>query len=190
MNANLFAHIVAVAEQLPDKPFLIEGTMQTTGRARSYDGFSIRFSPQGQVLAIRPGKSGGVLDANEPAPAGSPMEIVWRSKRGVPKKPALLLLNELLFAIDDSGIATCWDAKTGTVVWNERVGGNYSASPVAAGDRIYVCSEEGKITVLAASRTFAKLAENQLEDGFMATPAFSGDSLILRTKSALYRIGR
>ncbi|MBN9689901.1 MAG: PQQ-binding-like beta-propeller repeat protein [Verrucomicrobia bacterium] len=172
----------------------VEERTSHSGGTRPAVGLGLVFVPtgwsQGQVLAIRPGKSGEVLDANEPTPAGSPMEIVWRSKRGVPKKPALLLLNELLFAIDDSGIATCWDAKTGTVIWNERVGGNYSASPVAAGERIYVCSEEGKTTVLAASRTFAKLAENQLEDGFMATPALSGDSLILRTKSALYRIGR
>jgi outer membrane protein assembly factor BamB len=76
------------------------------------------------------------------------------------------------------------------MLWNERVGGNYSASPVAGPGRIYVCSEEGKVTVLAAGRTFQKLAENQLGDGFMASPALSGNSLILRSKSALYRIGK
>lgn len=170
-----------------------ERTSHSAG-TRPAVGFGMAFIPtgwsQGQILAIRPGKSGGVIDANAEVPADSPVQIVWRSKRGVPKKPSLLLLDDLLFAIDDNGVATCWEAQTGKMLWNERVGGNYSASPVAGPGRIYVCSEEGKVTVLAAGRTFQKLAENQLGDGFMASPALSGDSLILRSKSALYRIGK
>ena len=74
------------------------------------------------------------------------------------------------------------------MVWNERVGGNYSASPIAADGRLYFCSEEGKTVVVATGREFKKLAENTLEDGFMASPAVSGKALILRTKSALYRV--
>lgn len=145
----------------------------------------------GQVLAIRPGRDGAVVDANEAEgsrPAGAP-EIAWRSKRSVPKKPSLTLLDDLLFGLDDNGIATCWEAQTGEVIWNERIGGNYSASPIIADGHFYCFSEEGKVTVVSASRTFAKVAENQMEDGFMASPAVSGRSLILRTKSALYRIG-
>lgn len=169
-----------------------ERTSHSAG-TRPAIGFGLVFVPtgwsQGQVLAIRPGQKGEVIDANAAIPPDSQLQIIWRSKRGVPKKPALLRLDELLFGIDDSGIATCWEAQTGKVVWNERVGGNYSASPVAAEGRLYVCSEEGKTTVLAADRQFAKLAENLLEDGFMASPAISGKALFLRTKSALYRIG-
>jgi len=169
-----------------------ERTSHSAG-TRPAVGFGMVFVPtgwsQGQVLAIRPGKKGEVIDANAANPTNSQLQVVWRSKRGVPKKPSLLRLNDLLFAIGDDGVATCWEARTGEVVWNERVGGNYSASPVAADGRLYVCSEEGKTTVLAADRKFAILAENQLEDGFMASPAISGKSLFLRTKSALYRVG-
>jgi hypothetical protein len=68
------------------------------------------------------------------------------------------------------------------------IGGNYSASPLFAAGRIYFFSEEGKTTVIEASRQFKKLAENTLSDGFMASPAVSGGALYLRTRSHLYRI--
>ena len=168
-----------------------ERTSHSAG-TRPVVGFGMVFVPsgfsQGQVLAIRPGPKGSVLDANAETASDSALQVVWRSKRGVPKKPSLVLHKDLLLAIDDNGVATCWEAQTGTMVWNERVGGNYSSSPLLADGRFYVFSEEGKATVLAADRKFAKLAENTLEDGFMASPAVSGKSLILRTKTALYRI--
>ena len=116
-------------------------------------------------------------------------ERAWMTKRGVPKKPSLALVGELLFGIEDGGVATCWEAKTGNVVWNERIGGNYSASTLVAEGRVYFCSEEGKTTVIAAdTREFKKLAESQLGDGFMASPAVSGKALFLRSRSKLYRI--
>src|SRR5213075_289824 len=97
-------------------------------------------------------------------------------------------VGDLLFGMDDNGVATCWDAKNGETVWNERIGGNYSASPISAEGRLYFFSEEGKTTVVAADRQFKKLAENQLGDGFMASPAVSGKALFLRTRTELYRI--
>jgi outer membrane protein assembly factor BamB len=111
------------------------------------------------------------------------------TRRGVPKKPSLVLVGDLLFGVEDGGVATCWEARTGRVVWNERLGGNYSASLLAGEGRVYYFSEEGKTTVVAAdTRTFRKLAENQLGDGFMASPAVSGRALFLRSRSKLYRI--
>ena len=97
-------------------------------------------------------------------------------------------MGELLYAIEDNGTASCWEALTGKAVWSERLGGHYSASPLAAGGRIYFFSEEGKTTVVAAGREFKKLAENQLDDGFMASPAVCGKALFLRTRTSLYRI--
>jgi len=143
---------------------------------------------QGQVLAVKPGRSGESLDVNTDATENGSLKVVWRSKRNVPKKPALLFLDGLLYGIDDNGVATCWEAATGNTVWNERVGGNFSASPVSAAGRIYFCSEQGKTTVVATGRKFQKLAENQLGDGFMASPAIVGNALILRSKTGLYRV--
>ena len=155
-------------------------------------GHGLVFVPSGfsngQLLAVRPGKAGESVDANGEAPAASQLQVVWKSKRSTPKKPSLLLHEGLLFGIEDGGVATCWDAKTGDVVWNERVGGNHSASPLLASGRIYFFSEEGKTAVVAASREFKKLGENSLGDGYMASPAVHGNALILRSRTHLYRI--
>ena len=92
---------------------------------------------------------------------------------------------------DQGGLATCVNANSGEEVWSERLGGNYSASPIVANGRIYAFSEEGKAVVYNASpKGFQKIAENKLTDGFMASPAVAGNSLILRTKTHLYRIGK
>ncbi len=142
----------------------------------------------GQVLAIRPGNPGESLDANAGAKPATQLQIVWKAKKCVPKKPSLIFHDGLLFAIDDNGVATCWDATTGAVLWNERIGGNYSASPLLADGRLYFFSEEGRATVVAAGREFSKLGGGVLEAGFMASPAVSGKALFLRTKTHLYRI--
>ncbi len=148
---------------------------------------------RGILLAVDPGKLGGsgprVIDASEEA-KGSPdqLHLVWKTMRNVPNKPSVLLVDNLIFMIDDGGIASCLEAKTGVEVWRERVGGNYSASPAWAENRIYFFNEEGKTTVIDASREFKKLAENKLDDGFMASPAIAGRALYLRSKKNLYRI--
>ena len=168
-----------------------ERTSQAAGTCPAIGG-GLVFVPtgwsRGQVLAIRPGKKGEVVDANAADQAGSQLHIAWKTKKSVPKKPSLTFYEDLLFAIDDNGVATCWEGATGVVVWNERIGGNYSAAPLLADGHLYFFSEEGKATVVAASRDFAKLGENLLQNGFMASPAVSGKALFLRTKSHLYRI--
>src|SRR5439155_12001643 len=169
----------------------VEERTSHSGATRPLVGHGLVFYPsgfsQGLVLAVRPGKNGEVLDVNAPASTPTQLQVVWKAKKNVPKKPSLLLIGELLFGIDDNGVATCWEAKTGHVLWNERIGGNYSASPLAAAGRIYFFSEEGKTTVVVSEREFKKLAENQLEGGFMASPAVSGRALFLRTRTHLYR---
>ncbi|HUL51186.1 MAG TPA: PQQ-binding-like beta-propeller repeat protein [Candidatus Nitrosotalea sp.] len=170
-----------------------ERTCHSAG-TRPVTGFGMVFLPtgwsQGQLLAVKPGANGEVLDANdtESATADSKLKLVWKTRRSVSRKPSLLLVNDLLFMIEDGGVATCLEAVSGKDVWRERVGGNYSASPLFAEGRIYFFSEEGKTTVIEAGREFKKLAENTLEDGFMASPAVSGKALFLRTRTHLYRI--
>ncbi len=134
---------------------------------------------QGEVLAI-PIAADGQISVTEP--------VAWRLKKGAPNKPSLILDGALLYMINDGGIATCVEAKTGKVMWSERVQGNYSAAPLMADGRIYVSSEEGKIAALAPAREFKLIAENKLDGGFMSSPAVSGKSLFLRSKTHLYRI--
>jgi outer membrane protein assembly factor BamB len=101
----------------------------------------------------------------------------------------------LIFNVDDNpGIASCIEAKTGQELWSTRLSGEFSASPLAADGKIYYCGQDGITTVVKASNKLEELAKNQLDDGvvpppiFMASPAVTGKALILRTRSALYRV--
>ncbi len=132
----------------------------------------------GQLLAVRTGGTGLITDSH----------VAWRVKRGVPNKPSILLVDGLIYMIGDTGIASCVDAKTGEVVWQQRVGGEYSASPVYADGKLWLFSEDGKTIVLKPGRTFEKLAENKLDEGFLASPAIAGKAFYLRTRTHLYRI--
>lgn len=133
------------------------------------------FSPmgfsKGLMLAVKPGG-----------------ELAWQTSRNAPNKPSPIAHEGLLYIIDDGGIASCLDAKTGTEVWRERVGGNTSSAPILADGRIYFFNEEGKATVIATGREYKILAENTMGDGFMATPAVAGKALFLRSRTHLYRV--
>jgi outer membrane protein assembly factor BamB len=170
----------------------LEDRSSYSGSTRPVIGHGVVFVPSGfpsgEVLAVSPGKQGEVLDVKTNSPPGMKLQVVWKAKQHAPKKPSLLLMDGLLYAIEDNGLATCWEANTGDVVWTQKIGGHFSASPLGAPGKIYLFSEEGKTTVLAAGRVFQKLAENQLGDGFMASPAVSRNALFLRSRTHLYRI--
>ena len=114
--------------------------------------------------------------------------IAWKLTKPVPKKPSFLLADDLLFLVNDTGSAACVEAKTGRVVWTERIGGQYSASLLYANGRVYLFSERGGATVIAPARTYKPLGAGKLDGRVMATPAVSGDALFLRTDTHLYRI--
>ncbi len=132
----------------------------------------------GHLYAIRPEGSGDITATN----------VVWRFARGVPLKPSILLVGDLIYMINDVGVASAVEAKTGELVWQSRVGGTFSASPILSSGRIFMFDEDGKTTVIEAGRAFKVLAENQLDNGVMASPAVAGDALFLRTTRDMYRI--
>jgi len=157
---------------------------QHSASTRPVYGHGLLFYPtgfaKGQLLAVDPGAKGESAETH----------IKWRLKRSVSNKPSVLLIGDHVYMIADGGITSCVEAKTGKVVWSERVGGNYSASPVTDGERIFFFSEEGKTTAIAAKPEYKVLATSQLDGGFMASPAVHGTAWILRTKTHLYRIGK
>ena len=108
--------------------------------------------------------------------------------RNIPRKPIQIVHRDRIYTVDDGGVASCLNRLSGEALWRERIGGNYSSTPLLVGDRLYFQNEEGKTTVVAAADEFKVLAENELESGYMASPAVDGNALILRTKTHLYRI--
>jgi outer membrane protein assembly factor BamB len=157
-----------------------------------YDGFSNTSRPlfgeglafintgfgKPELWAVRPGGRGDVTQSH----------VVWKLNKNVPAKPSALLVGPQIYMIDDRGIASSVDARSGEVLWHERIGGQYSSSPVWADGRIYVFDENGKSVVLAGGRQFKLLATNHLDAGCMASPAVAGKSLLVRTTTHLYRI--
>ncbi len=132
------------------------------------------------VLAVKQGGSGML-----PSSA-----IAWKTIKAGPSRPSLLLSGDELFMVSDKGFASCLDAKTGKPHWQERLNGDFSASPVLADGHIYLCDQDGKTDVVAASTTYKLEAVNMLDDGCMASPAIVGDAIYLRTKTNLYCIGK
>ena len=103
-------------------------------------------------------------------------------------RPSPLRVGNRLYVVSDTSTASCLDPATGQPVWQQRLTGNFSASPLYATGRIYFFSEEGKTTVVAPGDTFQQVAVNELGERIMASPAVSGDALFVRTDQALYRI--
>jgi outer membrane protein assembly factor BamB len=131
-----------------------------------------------ELWAVRPDGRGDVTDSH----------VVWKLKKSVPCKPSPVLVKDLIFMVNDGGIASCVEAGSGKVVWHERIGGEFSASPIDNGQCVYFFDQEGKTTVIAASRQYTVLAVNRLDDGLMASPAAAAGALFLRTATHLYRI--
>jgi outer membrane protein assembly factor BamB len=104
----------------------------------------------------------------------------------MPRTASLLLVDDLLYMVNDEGCAVCLEARTGNRVWRERLSGKYSASPLYGAGRIYFFSEKNLTTVIAPGREFKVLAQNQLEERVLATPAVTGEGIILRSKTHLY----
>lgn len=133
-----------------------------------------------ELWAIDPSGTGDVTETH----------VVWKETKRISKKPSPLLVNDHLYVLDDGGILNCFAAKTGELLWADRVGGNYSASPLFVDDKIYIANQEGATTVLAPGSEFQLLAENQLEGQIMASPVPFDGGLLIRTDTALYRVGQ
>ncbi|QGQ32824.1 PQQ-binding-like beta-propeller repeat protein [Gimesia maris] len=160
----------------------------------NYDGYSVIPRPvfshglifvttsydRPTLLAIRPDGKGDVTETH----------LAWSNKTQIPHTPSLLMVGDELYAISDKGIGQCFDAKTGELIWKERVGGNFSASPLYADGKIYFQSEEGETTIIAPGKTYKEIGRNHLKEPTLASYAVAGDTLLIRTKTQLYRIGK
>jgi outer membrane protein assembly factor BamB len=119
--------------------------------------------------------------------SGNPVEL-WRFKKAVAKMPSPLVVDERIYMMADNGVASCIDAKSGEAIWQERVGGNFSSSPVYAGGRLYFANREGETVVLATGDEFKELSRNQLPGAHKATPVPVDGAFYIRTTEALFCI--
>lgn len=131
-----------------------------------------------ELWAVKTDGQGDVTDTH----------VVWKLKARAAKTASPVLVGDLIYMVADESFVSCIEATTGQVVWSERIGGRYAASPIYGDGRLYFCSQQGVTTVLKPGRTFEVLATNTLASGFLASPAVDGKALYLRTRTHLCRI--
>lgn len=133
----------------------------------------------GPTFAIRPGGTGDLTES----------AIAWQAVRGGPHVPSPVYFENRLYIANDTGIITCLNAENGKTVWQKRVGGRCSMSPVEVGGKILVTNEDGKTYVLKAGDNYELIAENDLGEATLATPAVLDGRVYFRTASRLICIG-
>ncbi|GIW79523.1 MAG: serine/threonine protein kinase [Gemmatales bacterium] len=131
---------------------------------------------QKHFVAVRPAKN----DAKE----------VWRMERAVSYLPSPLVIDSRVYLCSELGVASCLDAATGKIIWQERLGDDFYASPVSTGKAIYCVSNDGDVYVLAPGDTFKVLAKNSIGEGTQSTPALTPQAILFRTPGRLIAIGK
>jgi outer membrane protein assembly factor BamB len=131
------------------------------------------------LRAVRPDGQGDVTKTH----------VAWSSTKGVSHIPSFLYRKPYLFMINETGIAVCLEAQTGKILWQSRVGGNHSASPIWSDGLIYFHSDEGETTIIKAAGEYEEVARNDLGELSQASFAVSNGQIFIRTEKNLYCIG-
>jgi outer membrane protein assembly factor BamB len=130
-----------------------------------------------ELLAVDPTGKGDVTDTH----------VVWRSKRGASMMPSAVALGSQVYSIAEGGILAALDLDDGTLLWKKRLGGKYSSSPLASGNRLLIADHDGKVTVIQAANAYDEIASYEFGEQIMASPIPVGKDLVLRTAKAVYR---
>lgn len=145
----------------------------------TWNGMAFAASGEG-VMAIRlDGAKGDVTKSH----------VVWKYKKLMPFTPSPLTYQGHLYIVGDKGVVACLDAKNGDVLWKERLGEQFYASPVAGDGKIYFASKEGVVRVVQAGPELKLLAENDVRETIIGSPAISNGAIYLRGEKHLFCIG-
>ncbi len=135
------------------------------------------------MLAIRLGGSGDMTEKS----------VLWKYRRSVPQLPSPLLYQNVLWMVNDNGIVTTLNPKTGDVIKQGRLTGALGAvyaSPVAADGHVFFTTLPGAVAVMAPTGDLTPLAVNVLNEDVYATPAIADGRLYVRTTHALWAFGK
>ena len=132
-----------------------------------------------EMWAIKPNGSGNITETH----------IQWKETKRMPPRASPIIIKGLLFVVDRNGYISCIEAKSGKSIWQKRMKGRFSASPILANNLIYFFNEDTVCTIIKPTRELEIVAENKLsDDKLMATPAFDENSIYIRTEKKLTRI--
>ena len=134
--------------------------------------------PDHHILAIRPDGTGNVTQTH----------VVWRTTQGVAYVPSPIIEGDYFLVVSDSGVAHCFDAKTGKLAWKERLGEEH-ASLVSAEDRVYFLNDKGVVNVVKVGPRYECMAQNEIGEKCFASPALSNGQIFLRGDKHLFCVG-
>jgi outer membrane protein assembly factor BamB len=130
------------------------------------------------MFAVRPDGTGDVTQSH----------VAFTLRRAVPHNPSPLVVDDKLLMVSDLGVLTCVQARTGKELWRQRLSGSFSASPTLADGKVYLLDENAAMYVIAPGEKYELVATNHLEGRTLASPAFVGSAIFLRTDTHLYRL--
>lgn len=165
------------------KPYwIIDGpTEQYVASLVATDGvvFMTGGFPEHHLLGIDPGGMGNVTQS----------KVLWHDHRGVSYVPSPVAFGHWFFLVSDDGVGTCWEARSGKMLWKHRLGAHHSASGIVAGGNVYFTADDGDTFVLKAAPQFELVGKNPLEEECRASLAVSNGEILIRTLHHLYCIG-
>lgn len=157
-----------------------------------YDGYSVVPRPVHKygLIFLSTGYDRASLLAINPSGKGNlgKKAIVWQSKRSIAKTPSYIVNDGLLYNLSDNGILTCFEARTGETIYNERIGGNFSSSLALLNGYLYCTSEEGVTSIIKPGKEFQVITKNDLKERTLASVAVGDDRILYRSAKAVYSI--
>jgi outer membrane protein assembly factor BamB len=139
-------------------------------------GNGMIFLPAGDLLAIRPNDKGLPEEA-------------WSQTKLRPATASPLYYQDRIYSLGGAGVLNCGEAATGKILWQERLKGPFSASPVAADGRVYCTNETGATFVVQLGDKPMVVSTNDLGETILASPAISGGAIYLRSDQHLWCVG-
>jgi len=150
------------------------------------DGMAYFTSAHGMFRPIRGVRLSAKGDITPPEVKDTNEAIAWVHHRKGNYMQTPILIGDLLYACNDRGALTCFDAKDGSVKFSERFKGNgFTASPVSDGKHLYIICEFGEVWVVKVGDTYEHVATNDLGDSCLSTPAIADGTLYVRTRGSL-----
>ena len=135
--------------------------------------------PRREIFAIRPDGRGNVTNTH----------VAWRDTKGAPYVPSMIVAGDFLLAINRSGVAFCYEAATGKVHWEEKLG-RHHASPVLVEGLVFLINDDGEVNVIKPGAAFERVAKYELGEMCYASPAISDGQVFLRGFEHLFCFGQ
>jgi outer membrane protein assembly factor BamB len=134
--------------------------------------------PKSVILAIRPDGAGDVTATH----------VIWKDSRGAPYVPSLIVAGDFLLSVNAGGTAFCYEAATGKVFWQEKLG-RHHASPVLIDGLAFFINDDGQVNVIKPGTKFERVAQYELGESCYASPAISDGQVFLRGFKHLFCLG-